>query len=68
MKVVSKDVDIMPGNEGRDCLGNGETLDENGDLIECCCDECDYLMCCYYKNVDCLSCDIDECPRKSIMN
>ena len=28
------------------CKGNGKTLDENGELIECCCDECDYLMGC----------------------
>ena len=28
------------------CKGNGETVDENGQLISCCCDECDYLMDC----------------------
>lgn len=29
------------------CNGNGRTFDKNGDLIECCCDECDYLMACF---------------------
>ncbi len=29
------------------CKGNGRSLDENGELIECCCDEFDYLgNCC----------------------
>lgn len=32
---------LTPGNGGNDCLGNGEHTDENGNLIECCCDECD---------------------------
>lgn len=29
------------------CNGNGETLDERGNLIECCCDECDYYLGCF---------------------
>lgn len=36
----------IPGNNGRDCPLNGEHFDDNGKLIECCCDECDYMMCC----------------------
>ena len=34
-----------PGNM-EECLGNGEHLDDNGNIIECCCDECDYLILC----------------------
>ncbi len=37
---------IIPGNGGRDCPGNGLHRDEQGNIIECCCDECDHLMCC----------------------
>lgn len=37
---------LIPGNGGEDCPGNGEHYDENGNLIECCCDECDYLQYC----------------------
>lgn len=33
-------VELIPGNYGQDCPGNGF----NGD-IECCCDECEYMMC-----------------------
>ena len=36
-----------PSNGGKDCLGNGEHTDKNGNLIECCCDECDYYLKCF---------------------
>ena len=39
-------IKLTPGNEGKDCDGNGEHYDENGNLIECLCDECDYLRLC----------------------
>ncbi len=39
-------VTLIPGNNGRDCFGNGEHTDSNGHLIECCCDECSYYLCC----------------------
>ena len=28
------------------CKGNGKTVDESGKPIECCCDECDFLIGC----------------------
>lgn len=37
---------LIPGNGGRDCPGNGLHRDEQGEMIECCCEECDYLLCC----------------------
>jgi hypothetical protein len=37
---------LVPGNGGADCPGNGEHYDESGNLIPCCCDECDYLALC----------------------
>ena len=53
---------LTPGNMGRDCLGNG--LHEN---IECCCDECDYMLCCLENhNMDaCKDCSDQDCPRRN---
>ncbi len=38
---------LTPGNHGKDCLGNGEHYNKKGKLIECCCDECDYMLICF---------------------
>lgn len=38
---------LTPGEEGKNCLGNGEKRDENGNLIECCCEECDCYLTCF---------------------
>jgi len=38
---------MIPGNHGKDGPGNGKHRDENGNVIECCCDECDYLSRCF---------------------
>lgn len=48
---------LIPGNLGRDCPGNGENPD-----VECCCEECDYMVCCieahwYDRCCDCLNRD-----------
>ncbi len=53
---------LTPGNMGRDCLGNG--LHHN---IECCCDECDYMLCCLEDhNMDeCKDCNDRDCPRRN---
>ena len=58
-------IKLTPGNWGKDCLGNGKHYDEMGDLIECCCDECDYLMCCVYES-RCKKCNDEQCVRKII--
>ncbi|MBE6805606.1 MAG: hypothetical protein E7526_03650 [Ruminococcaceae bacterium] len=58
-------IELTPGNCGRDCLGNGEHFDKSGNLIECCCDECSYMLCClddYDMNL-CNTCDDSKCPR-----
>ncbi len=51
--------ELIPGNHGKDCPGNGE----NGN--ECCCDECNYLCCCLecFKLQDCDNCLTERCPR-----
>ncbi len=46
-------IELIPENNGEDCKGNGNHFDENGKLIECCCDECDYLLCCTEDDVNC---------------
>ena len=56
---------LTPGNTGKDCLGNGEHFDDKGNLIECCCDECDYFLCCVNKIEEnrCMYCEDINCPN-----
>ena len=57
-------IELTPRNDGIECLGNGEHCDENGNIIECCCDECDYLICCTMPVPDmCKGCSGSFCPR-----
>ena len=51
-------VTLIPGNGGEDCPGNGI-------FGECCCDECDYMLCCLFGDVSdkCEDCDDVYCPR-----
>ena len=60
-------VELIPGNHGKDCPGNGKHFDAGGKPIECCCDECDYLMCCFFQqdHEQCKICDDASCPRLS---
>ena len=44
-------VELTPGDY-KNCLGNGEHYDSDGGIIECCCDECDYLMLCLENDPD----------------
>ena len=52
---------LIPGNDGKDCPGNGCIPG-----VECCCNECDYMLCCIDPNwyVCCPDCTEWECPRK----
>jgi len=56
---------LTPGNNGENCRFNGNCKNIFGKTIECCCDECDYLMCClpekYAKS--CENCSGGSCPR-----
>ncbi len=56
-----EDIQLMPGNHFQDCPGNG--LHPG---IECCCDECDFLICCYF-GCDFQTCDSTTCPRKRLL-
>lgn len=58
-------IELTPGNNGKDCQGNGEHYDQSGNLIECCCDECSYLLCCNDENFElsCVQCHSYDCPR-----
>ena len=59
-------IELIPGNGGRDCPGNGSHLDDKGLPIECCCDECNYYLCCLESHTeeDCKQCHNRGCPRK----
>lgn len=58
-------IELTPGNYGQDCMGNGEHYDEKGNIIECCCDECNYLKCCFDRDYlrDCLECNDMNCSE-----
>lgn len=53
-------IELTPGNFGKDCLGNGEHK-----IYECCCDECDYFLCCIDETypLKCAKCADKDCPR-----
>lgn len=53
---------LTPGDNGDFCLGNGEHYDEYGNLIEICCDECNYALCCL-KDA-CKNCTLDKCIKE----
>ena len=53
MIIDTTGIELTPGNGGVDCLGNGKHRDDNGNLIELCCDECNYQMGCLFGTVDC---------------
>lgn len=58
-------IGLMPGNSGKDCAGNGEQIGKDGNGIECCCDECDYMLCCQetHGEEECVRCRDTACPR-----
>ena len=51
-------IELIPGNSGLDCPGNRK----HG---ECCCDECEYMMCCFTPHLlpPCRLCRDPDCPR-----
>ena len=63
-------VRLTLGNFGKDCLGNGNCYDEKGKSIECCCDECDYLICCLesHNPEQCNFCKDKDCPNNKSEN
>ena len=64
MILDSDGIELLPGNGGRECPGNGKSWGEKGKRIECRCDECDYLYCCtvMQKREECRNCDDKNCP------
>ena len=61
-------ITLTPGNMGKDCLGNGEHFDDIGNLIECLCDECDYMLCCFGMQTDCDTCNDRDCPQAKALD
>ena len=62
---MSIDLKLIPGNKGKDCPMNGMHIDENGKIIECGCDECDFMMCCTenFNYQLCKNCFYVKCPH-----
>ena len=56
---------LTPGNFVKDCLGDGRHFDKKGKRIECCCNECGYLLCCTEEDFEkaCGECVDLRCPR-----
>ncbi len=52
-------VELIPGDLGKNCPANGENP-----LVECACDECDYLLCCIGE-VSCDVCTDRDCPKST---
>lgn len=61
-------IELTPGEMGIDCRGNGLTIHEDGKLLECCCEECDYLQCCLesHRKEGCLTFSDVKCPRSLV--
>ena len=60
--------ELIPGNCGLNCPGNGFHEEH-----PCCCDECDYMMCCLedHNSEACFVCSDLDCPnsiRKASLN
>lgn len=58
-------VELIPGNNGENCPGNGKQVNSLGLPIECCCDECDYFLCCLETHTEdaCKECSDHNCPH-----
>lgn len=58
-------VELIPGQNGKYCKGNGTHKNDLGSLIECCCDECDYYFCCFgnHTKEECNRCSDSKCPH-----
>ena len=56
-------IELIPGNHGADCPGSWEHAG-----MDCCCDECDYMLCCMEKNWKelCRNCQDRCCPRRNL--
>lgn len=56
---------LTPGNNGDNCMGDGT---HHG--IECCCEECDYMLCCLGERFpsECPRCEDRDCPHCPLCN
>ncbi len=58
-------IELTPGNNRINCRGNGAYTDKDGILVECCCEECDYMLCCLesHDSEECENCTDENCPN-----
>lgn len=38
---------LVPSHDGKECPENGTYKDSEGCVIECCCEECSFFLCCF---------------------
>lgn len=60
MIIDSNGIMLIPGNFGNYCPGSWEFAG-----LDCCCDECDYMLCCLetHDPKECLTCQDLHCPH-----
>ena len=58
-------IPLIPGNRGKDCPGSWEYAG-----LDCCCNECDYMMCCLdtHDTMECGICEDKDCPHSAKCN
>lgn len=56
---------LTPGCGGMGCKGNGDYINIFGTPVECCCNGCNYMMCCLdeHDEYECRECPKKHCPR-----
>lgn len=62
MMIDATETVLTPGNLGKYCMGNGEHPES-----DCCCDQCDYLLCCLdsHDPTECGNCREPNCPHSN---
>ena len=56
---------LIPGNNGKNCDGNGLHKTKNSISIKCRCEKCGYKACC--AEGQCKKCKLENCPRKKAL-
>lgn len=58
-------IELIPGEKGIHCPGNGTHKNSQGELLPCCCEECAYFLCCSedHPKMECKTYQDKDCPR-----
>lgn len=60
MIIDANGIILIPGDCGKNCPGSWEFAG-----LDCCCNECDYMMCCMktHNSEECITCNDKDCPH-----